>query len=148
MSCATLHCFLVPHPPASFPFCPSGQVSCGRQPGWALYGQGQEYTSPNSTVPAPGSKRCLGSRPYRKGGGQLELRKGTLHPLSQFNSSLHEIVQHRKKYSEISRLPSPFHPTQGRPNSTSTKHWTNTLPTGWIPSRIPLSFPLLNKRQD
>ena len=36
--------FLAPHPSASFLFCPSGQLSCGKQPGWAVHTKGQEGT--------------------------------------------------------------------------------------------------------
>lgn len=70
MSCATLPCFLAPHPPASFQFCPSGQVSCGRQPGWTIHTQGQEWPlPPTALTPAPGSKRCLGEEATQKGVG-------------------------------------------------------------------------------
>lgn len=98
-------------------------------------------TSPKGIALLQAARGAWSGRPHKKvdASGASE---GDLHPLFQVNSSLHQIVAHRKKAQKSALT---LHPPQGRPNCTSAKHWT--LLTCWIPSRIPLPLPLLDKGQ-
>lgn len=102
-------------PTCFLPVSPSGQVSCGRWPGW----------TPHSGVGTATPLSSTASAPQNKGGGGFW---GTLFRIS---SSLHGTLWHKNNSQKADFYPSPFlSPTSEQPDSppaTIGPHLTKTL---------------------